>query len=425
MNNTYYINYENERISFTSKARKIYERFIGAPLSGVSYFFKKMVKGFKDKFTTADNSVRQPEIAADSIAYENLELNNKINSRILEIKKIASKIDSAIKNNKNVDLTVENLKLTNILKRTKLAKDDKDLSLLGRCNYALNELYSTVVAKIGKANNCAEKIEAINTKLEKDSKEFNAVEYINNKNKKEIEKVISSIKPANSSEAKTINSSSVKPENKEETIINFEFTKKEKEKYDADVTLEKIKIAKEKNQIILSEYRTKIGSYKCGIESVYERCARGKYYFTKEELIKNNYDYEKLAKRYFTETELRLCKNRINEYKKAIEMLSKNPVYLEALNTQEELETKEKARKEELISSFKHERYEKNKAIDKQIEKLLKQKEAILKGISITEIEEEEKAKLEEEARIKKEQEEAYQRKLRNDFETIRMFHSM
>lgn len=153
-NRNFYKEYSNPNssISFVSKTRSFFERHFGVAASKTSYFFKRLGKGFKDRFVIEEEPVVEEPVVeepVEEVQYTTVDKNKEL---FAENVKLAHIIDDLIKENKSVDLEEELSHLKVIVNQLNNANKENNYLELGRINNKLRVLNTRVLEKIEKNN---------------------------------------------------------------------------------------------------------------------------------------------------------------------------------------------------------------------------------------------------------------------------------
>ena len=154
-NRSFYKEYNNPNssISFVSKTRSFFERHFGVAASKTSYFFKRLGKGFKDRFVIEEEPIiEEPVVVEEPIEEVQYTAVDKNKELFAENVKLAHIIDDLIKENKSVNLEEELSHLKEIVNQLDTANKENNYLELGRINNKLRVLNTKVLEKIEKNN---------------------------------------------------------------------------------------------------------------------------------------------------------------------------------------------------------------------------------------------------------------------------------
>ena len=153
-NRNFYKEYSNPNssISFVSKTRSFFERHFGVAASKTSYFFKRLGKGFKDRFVIEEEPIIEEPVVEEPVEEVQYTAVDKNKELFAENVKLAHIIDDLIKENKSVDLEEELSQLKVIVNQLGTANKENNYLELGRINNKLRVLNTRVLEKIEKNN---------------------------------------------------------------------------------------------------------------------------------------------------------------------------------------------------------------------------------------------------------------------------------
>lgn len=153
-NRNFYKEYSNPNssISFVSKTRSFFERHFGVAASKTSYFFKRLGKGFKDRFVIEEEPIMEEPVVEEPVEEVQYTAVDKNKELFAENVKLAHIIDDLIKENKSVDLEEELSHLKEIVDQLNTANKENNYLELGRINNKLRVLNTRVLEKIEKNN---------------------------------------------------------------------------------------------------------------------------------------------------------------------------------------------------------------------------------------------------------------------------------
>lgn len=153
-NRNFYKEYSNPNssISFVSKTRSFFERHFGVAASKTSYFFKRLGKGFKDRFVIEEEPIMEEPVVEEPVEEVQYTAVDKNKELFAENVKLAHIIDDLIKENKSVDLEEELSHLKEIVNQLGTANKENNYLELGRINNKLRVLNTKVLEKIEKNN---------------------------------------------------------------------------------------------------------------------------------------------------------------------------------------------------------------------------------------------------------------------------------
>lgn len=163
-NNNFYKEYNNPNgsISFVSKTRKFYERHFGVTASRVGYFFKKLGKGFKDRFVIEEEPIIEETVVTEEpieeVQYVAVDKNKEL---FTENVKLAHIIDDLFKENKSMNFDEELSELKKLVNQLNDANKENNYLELGRINNRLRVLNAKVLEKIEKTNIIITPVQAV------------------------------------------------------------------------------------------------------------------------------------------------------------------------------------------------------------------------------------------------------------------------
>lgn len=174
---------EDNSINFISERRRFFERHFGVALFKTGYFFKRLGKTMKEKFTVqepGENINNEPKITTNVENTKNTEntvfvYSNKNKDMFDKNVKIAHEIDKIIKDNKDIDLSSEMEELKKLVLELKDIDKENDYKGLEDINKKFISLKFKIINKI----------KTIKTEVKKETK-VDEVKSIENDKKTEV-----------------------------------------------------------------------------------------------------------------------------------------------------------------------------------------------------------------------------------------------
>jgi len=326
MENNNYIEFnkiesKDNSINFISKERKFFEKQFGILFFKTGYFFKRLGKTMKEKFT-----IQEPEeIITESKITTNIDKpKNSVfvytnENKVMFDKnvKIAHEIDKLISDNKDIDLKSEKNELIKLVHELNEIDREKDFKGLENFNKKIINLKFKTINKIKTVKNKSKEEDFKSSKVE---------------DKKETEILLNSIESQGKNENKVINKSieenkeviPVKPVEFKDLIVKEPVVKKSND-------LNKIKSKLSLFDHKISALETKVALYKESLSEVVRNITKIDKILNEDNLDSREYKmYKELRDQKINE--LNIAKTKVDETKKELEIAkAKKALYKQSI----------------------------------------------------------------------------------------------